>query len=81
MSEKNQPVKELRFGRVKVVIWKNQGANGSPATFNTTVARLYKDPATDKWKDTSGLGREDLLPAGKALEEAFVWIHQQSDSD
>jgi len=78
MPEKNQPVKELRFGRVKAVIWKNPGSNGNPAMYNTTIARLYKDPETDKWKDTPSLGRDDLLPAAKALGEAFTWIHHQS---
>ncbi len=88
MPEKNRPVKEIRFGRVKTVIWKNAGSNGNPAMsngnqamFNTTVARLFKDPETDKWRDTPSLGRDDLLSAAKALEEAFVWIHGQSRED
>ncbi len=61
MATKNQPVKEIRFGRIKAVIWKNPGSNGNGPMFNTTLARLYKDPEADAWKETQSLGREDLL--------------------
>ena len=59
MATKNQPVKEIRFGRIKAVIWKNPGSNGNGPMFNTTLARLYKDPQADEWKETQSLGRED----------------------
>ena len=55
MATKNQPVKEIRFGRIKAVIWKNPGSNGNGPTFDTTLARLYKDPESDAWKETQSL--------------------------
>ena len=65
MATKNQPVKEVRLGRIKAVIWKNPGSNGNGPMFNTTLARLYKDPEADAWKETQSLGREDLLLAAR----------------
>ena len=50
-------LKEIRFGRIKAVIWKNSGTNGNGPMFNTTLARLYKDPEADTWKETQSLGR------------------------
>jgi len=47
MATKNQPVKEVRLGRIKAVIWKNPGSNGNGPLFNTTLARLYRDPESD----------------------------------
>jgi len=81
MATKNQPVKEIRFGRIKAGIWKNPGSNGSGPMFNTTLARLYKDPDDDAWKETQSFGREDLLLAAKALDEAHTWIHCEAGKD
>ncbi len=57
MATKNQPVKEVRLGRIKAVIWKNPGSNGNGPLLNTTLARLYKEPESDNWKESQSLGR------------------------
>ena len=57
MATKNQPVKEVRLGRIKAVIWKNPGSNGNGPLLNTTLARLYKEPESDNWKESQTLGR------------------------
>lgn len=72
-NDAKRPVHETRYGNIKVVIWRNQTANGS--MHNVTVARLYKDG--DDWKESSGFGRDDLLVLAAALEDAFKWIHSQ----
>ena len=41
--------------------------------FNTTLIRVYKD-AEDEWRETHSLGRDDLLAAGKVLDEAHSFI-------
>jgi hypothetical protein len=81
MATKNQPVKEVRLGRIKAVIWKNPGSNGNGPLFNTTLARLYKDPESDNWKESQSLGRDDLLLAAKVLGEAHTWIYQHADEE
>ncbi len=65
-------VKEVRLGRIKAVIWKNPGSNGNGPLLNTTLARLYKDPESDTWKESQSLGRDDLLLAAKVLGEAHT---------
>ena len=81
MATKNQPVKEVRLGRIKAVIWKNPGSNGNGPLFNTTLARLYKDPESDNWKESQSLGRDDLLLAAKVLGEAHTWSYGEGDND
>ena len=81
MADKNQPARVVRFGRIKAVIWKNEGTNNGNPVYNTTVARIFKDPASDTWKDSSSLGRDELLIAAKVLEEACCWICCQSEKD
>lgn len=74
MSEsKSRPAHEIRYGSVKVVIWKNATANGH--MFNVTASRLYKDDGN--WKESSGFGLDDLLVLAKALHDAFAWIHAE----
>ena len=67
---KKRPVHEIRLGRIKAAIWENETENG--AHHNVTLSRIYRQD--DKWKDTSSLGRDDLLVAGKVLDQAHSWI-------
>ena len=64
---------------IKAVIWKNPGSNGNGPLLNTTLARLYKDPESDTWKESQSLGRDDLLLAAKVLGEAHTWIYCRAD--
>ncbi len=73
MATKNQPVKEVRLGRIKAVIWKNPGSNGNGPLLNTRLARLYKDPESDNWKESQSLGRDDLLLAA-AEQRGWGWL-------
>lgn len=72
----NRPVKEVRYGSIKVVIWRNQSANGP--MYNATVARLYKDG--DEWKESHSFGQDDLLVLAKALHDAFDLIHAHKNT-
>jgi hypothetical protein len=77
-SEKNQPAAEFRINGVKAVVWQNETRNGS--MFNTTLVRVYKDK-DDEWQETSSLGRDDLLAARKALDEAHSFIlHEERNA-
>ena len=68
-----KPVHEVRLGRIKAAIWKNDVQEG--VTFNVTFSRLYKDG--DDWKDSSSFSRDDLLLLGKVADLAHTWIYEQ----
>ena len=61
-----QPVDEIRIGRVKATIWRN-GTDEQPR-HNVTFGRLYKE--ADQWKTTQSFGRNDLLVLAKVADQA-----------
>ena len=69
----NKPVDEVRIGRVKATIWRNQTEAGRPR-YNVVFSRLYKDGAT--WASTSSFGRNDLLVLAKAADLAHTRVLQ-----
>ena len=71
-SDKPGPVAEIRIGRIKAVIWANEGDG---VTWHTVqVSRLYRDGET--WKTSYSFGRDDLLTAAKVLDQAHTRIVQ-----
>ena len=74
MSNSTRPVHEVRMGRVKAAIWRNDSTNGP--MHNVTIQRLYK---TDEgWATTTSFGREDLPLVGKVADLAHTWIYEQA---
>ncbi len=71
---KQQPVHEIRLGRVKGTIWANQTENG--IRHNVSVSRLFKDG--DEWKQTTSFGRDDLPLVAKVVDLAHLWIYEQA---
>ena len=69
-----KPVHEVRLGRIKAAIWKNETQNGS--LHNVTFTRLYKDE--DQWKDSTSFGRDDLPLVAKVADRVHSWIFEQS---
>jgi hypothetical protein len=67
---KVKPVHDLRLGRIKAAIWRNEGPNGT--MFNVTISRLWKDGS--QWKDSTSFGRDDLLLVAKVADMAHTWI-------
>ena len=70
---KNRPVHEIRFGRIRAAIWRNDTEAGT--FYNLTISRLYKDG--DEWKDSTSFGRDDLPLVGKVCDQAHTWIFEQ----
>lgn len=68
------PVHEIRFGLIKVSIWRNKTASGQ--RHSVSVVRLYKNG--DVWKESTRFGRDDLPVVSKAADLAHTWIFQNA---
>jgi hypothetical protein len=73
-AKKNRPVFELRYGRLKASIWRQDSDRGH--FFNVVLARSYKDDA-GQWQNSNSLGERDLLEAAKLLTDCYTWIHRE----
>lgn len=71
----DKPVHEMRLGRVKAVIWRNESDIG--VRYNIKFARLYK--AGDQWASTESFGRDELMLLSKLADMAHTWVFQQND--
>ena len=70
--KEQKPVHTIRLGRMKAAIWANQSQNGP--WYSVKVRRVYRNG--DEWKQSDRLGRDDLLLACKALDQAHTWIYE-----
>ncbi len=71
-----QPVYEVRFGYIKVTVWRNQTSSGE--RFNANIARIYKNG--DRWVESGNFGRDDLWLVAKAADAAHTWIYSEQAS-
>lgn len=69
---KKPPVKELRMGRLKAVVWANETQAGK--RHNVTFHRLYLEDG--QWQQSESFGRDDLLLLSKLANEVHSWIYQ-----
>ena len=74
----NRPVDDVRIGRVKATIWRNETEDGK-ARFNTVFSRLYKNGET--WQSTPSFGRNDLLLVAKVAKLAHTRVCEISGKD
>lgn len=78
-QENGRPTHEVRLGRIKAAIWKNQTDNGE--RFSVTVTKLYRtkdESGNEKWGFSDSFDRDDLLVLGKVLDQAHSYIYEQS---
>lgn len=71
---KKKPIREIRIGSIKAVIWLNETQSGE--RHNVQFQRIYKDG--EDWKQTDSFGRDDLLVVAKVADLAHTWIHKQA---
>jgi hypothetical protein len=76
-NTKQKPIHEVRLGRIKAAVWRNETDNG--VRYNATFSRVYKDG--DNWKSTDSFGRDDLLLLSKVADQAHSWIFQQTQDE
>ena len=72
-----KPVAEVRTGRVKAAIWRNETEGRT--RHNVTFSRLYKDG--EQWKTTQSFGSNDLLARAKVADQAHSRIFELQQED
>jgi hypothetical protein len=71
----DRPVHEVRLGKVKAAIWRNETDSGP--RYSVTLSRIYK---TDKgWESSFSFGRDELPLVEKVANMAHTWIYQQNE--
>ena len=70
-----KPVHEVRLGKVKAAIWKNDTESG--VRFGVTFSRIYKTESG--WESSTSFGRDELPLLAKVADIAHTWIYQQND--
>jgi hypothetical protein len=68
-----QPVEKFRDGAIEVAVGRNESEKGP--WFSVTSTRSYKPD--EKWKQSDNLGKDDILPLCKLLDQAHSWILKQ----
>src|SRR4051812_18574680 len=68
------PDYKAHYGRVQAAVWRRD-IDGR-ASYSVSLTRSYKDKQ-DQWQRTTQLDEDDLLPATKALDDAYTWIQRQ----
>jgi hypothetical protein len=74
MTPTSPPVHKVRYGGVEVAIWRREGEGRTFLSFS--VGRNFKNK-DGQWQRTATLDEEDLLPAAKALEDAYSWSQSE----
>ncbi len=71
----DKPVHEVRLGKVKAAIWKNDTESG--VRYGVTFSRIYKTESG--WESSTSFGRDELPLLSKVSDMAHTWIYQQND--
>jgi hypothetical protein len=72
-----RPVHEIRLGKVKAAIWRNEGEYGT--RHNVTFSRIYK--TEERWENSASFGRDDLPLVEKVAALAHLWIYEHAERD
>ena len=78
---KDRPVHEIRLGRIKAAIWRNE--NESSTWFSVSITRIYKTESG--WETSNTFSRDELPLVSKVADMAHTWIYtngnDRDDSD
>jgi hypothetical protein len=68
------PDYKAHYGRVQAAVWTREIEGRT--IYSVSLTRSYRDKQ-EQWQRTTNLDEEDLLPAAKALDDAYTWIQRQ----
>lgn len=72
------PVHTIRFGLIKLTIWRNDNRRKGGVRHTVAPIRLFKDG--DTWRESTRFGRDDLPLLAKAIDQAHTWIFTESQN-
>ena len=71
-----RPIHEIRLGKVKAAIWKNDTDVGP--RYSVSIVRLFKRD-DDQWDSSTSFGRDELPLVSKVADMVHTWLYQQSE--
>ena len=71
----NRPVHEIRLGKVKAAIWKNDTDAG--IRYSVSFVRIFK--TEEGWDSSPTFGRDELPLVAKVADMVHTWIYQQNE--
>jgi hypothetical protein len=73
-----RPVHEIRSGRIRAAIWKNQTVGGPLLT--ATFERLYRTESGE-WRSSHSYSASELLELARVAENVHAYIRTQQQAD
>ncbi len=71
----NRPIHEIRLGKVKAAIWRNETDSG--IRYSVAIVRIFR---TDNgWESSPSFGRDELPLVAKVADRVHSWIYEQND--
>lgn len=74
-QEEKMAAHEIKIGRLKLSIWKNEDKEKGD-WYSITIKRFYQD-AEGKWHFAHTFGKDDALLVSEMFRQAWFWINQQ----
>lgn len=71
----NRPIHEIRLGKVKAAIWKNETDSG--IRYSVNIVRIFR--TDDGWDSSTSFGRDELPLVAKVADKVHSWIYEQND--
>ena len=76
-TETNKPVKTLRDGNIKAIIWRNESDKGP--FYNVQFLRSYKAGDGD-WREANSFSNGEILKVAKLADKAYdATLHLKAD--
>jgi hypothetical protein len=72
-----KPVHEVRRGLIVVRVWRKR--TRSQRSYSTSVVRLFRNG--NAWKESVRFDSQDIPVIRLALDEAFVWMLANQETD
>jgi hypothetical protein len=71
----NRPIHEIRLGKVKAAIWRNETDSG--VRYSVALVRIFR---TDNgWESSPSFGRDELPLVARVADRVHSWIYEQND--